>query len=181
MSTPTSSELPVGRYLLAVPVAVLAFLALTMAQERDVFLPWLGLAAPEPAVETRTEAAARALARVNAFAAARADVQRGGTWPRGLAAPEATARLTEAAGYARRRGLAQPTALTAARVVSVEPWGGGAWRVVREETWSMTEPGGAPAGAATTRLLYELAPHEGALRIESVAPALEDPMRAHHR
>lgn len=171
---PRSGGFRARRYLLVVPLAALLFIALAMIEQRDTFLPAIGLArAPTADLVAGADAArtARLGAAVTALNRAYAAASAAGT-PGPLAgAPIAAAlrrELVAALGVARARGEL-PARLASSRLIGVAPADGGRWSLTTEETWR----GGTAARPwrSTLRFSYRLTEEGGGARIEEIRPA----------
>jgi hypothetical protein len=172
-----AGRLPVARFLLTLPAAALAFIAIAILDQRETFLSAWGITPPAPAVAKSTPGSEQALAAIGAFnramerayrlgsAQALAEVSLGG---------ELRSRLTEEFSYLPALARASGMELSDFKVISVEPSGAGGWRVTTDETWA--------AANATRRnrlrFRYVLLAAGGAPRIDDITPILPEPVRA---
>ncbi len=180
---PARARLPLSRYVVAVPLAALLFVAVAVIQEKETFLPLLGLGASAPAaagaLAPESERQARQLVD-------RLNRQLQGCYAAGDAG--ALSALPLAAGLLARLqlelrfALAQgepPPRLEALEVLQVASTSHHGWSVTTDETWAWGSPGSAGAYRRRLRLRYDLAAQErGGLLVEEITPLLPDPARA---
>lgn len=168
-------KFPVRRYLVALPVAALTFMALAVLDERETFLSALRPPSPPAPVAAGPSAESdRAVEAVRAFARALETAYRDGSSeplaPLALS-PELRAELALELGDARLRPATAGLALRNFELLAVEPAGEGAWQVTTDETWM----GAAGGKRHRLRFRYALAGLAGDLRIDGMVPMLPEP------
>jgi len=136
MSTPSCSDgrrrrrrIPIGRYLLTVPIAVGLFLVLAIIEEHEVFFP------PERPQAPGKEATAPVERVVRDLAAAIEAGYAGGSVPEAIVSPELGAEIAAEFEFARRRSD-PPLRLSRLEVLRVDPAGDGKYTVTTDETWT---------------------------------------------
>ena len=171
--------LPVRRYLLAVPVGALLFMALSLVVERETFFSLFKMfdppASPDPAASRPAQALVERCNR-----AIEAAYRQGGPSPLGQVpmAAELREELARAVTYARAR-REPPLRLASQAFIRVEPLPGGAgWTLETDEVWVWDAAQGTPAGRSRLRFRFRLAEAGGSLRLEEMTPILPEPSRA---
>lgn len=176
-----SGRFPVARYLVALPVAALAFMALAILDQRETFLSAFGSPAlAPPAASGPTPESDRAVAAVRELAAALEEAYRDGSvgpLARVAIAPPLRAELDLELGDPRLRQASAGLELGDFELLSVEPVGDGGWQVTTDETWSAAD------GKSRHRLRfrYALSARAAGLRIDEMLPILPEPVRASGR
>ena len=179
--TPTTGGIPIGRYLLTLPVAAVAFIGIAVLDERETFLAaWWPARAALAAVEGSGRDSGRAIEAVRTFGAALERAY-------GLGSPEPLKGVSMAAALRaelaaelsdpRLRPFCAGLALTDLTAVQLEPSGAGGWRVITGETWS----GPGEAGRHRLRFRYTLSPEGKGFRIDEMTPVLPEPVREPRR
>lgn len=162
-------RVPLERYLLWLPASALLFVALAVADQRNVFFSAL----PRGAAETGSrEAGVAAEGVVRAFAAALAEAYRqGDVGPLGTIplSPELRVEIEQELRHPIGRELARGLELSELRIVSIELLAEAGWVVITEESW------GAPGGTRL-RYRYVLSGPERTLRIDAAMPQLPEPV-----
>jgi hypothetical protein len=171
----------VRRWLLTLPLAAIAFVALAIVDERETFLAAWGFGGPAPTSTAPTAASAEAEAAVRAFNTA---LER--CYAEGSAAPLAGVRVAPDVRHAVEGELAHAASRAAARglrlqglsFVQVEPTGESAWSLTTEETWGHPEPGTA---RSRLRFRYRVVLSAGGPTLEDVTAVLPEPVDAKAR
>lgn len=171
------SGLPVRNYLLSLPLAALAFVALAVVEESQAFLPALGLGVAPPS-SLPPEASSEAEQAVRRFNAAleRAYAQ-GSAAPlgTGAASPSLQAALEAELSHAATGPATKGLALDVFMVLDAEPDREGGWEVTTEETWASSPIEGKTR--ARLRFRYRLAREARGLRVDEMIPLLPEPVR----
>jgi hypothetical protein len=167
--------LPVRAYLLTIPVAVLLFLGVALADQPDTLLSLLPRKAPvsvQPEAPTPQSQAAVALVEAfNASLAAAYEAASPEPLRRISISSELQAQIVQELELLKTLGLPAPKP-GAGSVLQVEPTSQGGWEVTTEESWSA-------AGGLASRLRYRygLVPEGGRTVISSMDPILPEPVR----
>ena len=166
--------LPVRLYLLAIPICVLAFIALALMDQPQTLLSLLPSKTPASAsrmASTRESAAAEALVR-RANAALEACYREGSDSALQSVpfSTEMRSQIVQDSAFQHRRGLS-PHHIANFTVLKVEPEGTG-WSVTTDETWTA-----ADGRASRLRFRYALVPVGAGLKVASMTPLLPEPVR----
>ena len=160
--------MPVGKYVLCLVLAGVAFAVLALVEEEDALFSRLGVHVAVPPGEPDEVHVAETAVR--AFNGALEAAYREGelaTLPDELLTPAVRAQLTGELEFQRRIGQGAPHTMTAFGIVRIEPTENEGWIVVSEEAWS-TEGSAAPAGHV--RFRYTLAPLGESLQVIEITP-----------
>ena len=168
----TRSGLPVRRYAAAIGVAAAGFLALSMVDQRDVFLSAWGLA-PGPAVVKSGEGAPAEHAVRGFLGALEAAYGAGDAASLGTISISEPLREEVASELAHPLTRAASAGLVLSRleVLRVEPRPPAGGEVATDETWT------SPTGRRSRlRFRYRLATDGEGLRVNEMTPLLPEPV-----